>query len=307
MLARLLWGILAVEAALYAALVALLATLGAPLWLLVGLPIASFVALRAMITGHLVRTAYRHQAPAPPGAELRPLGWWALYLRELGYIIALYTVFFPLAPLWAPRPRKGERGMPVLLLHGYFCNRAYWWYMGRALRTQGLGPIYSYTVQPPFTTIDDHTARVAQRVQAIKAETGAPRLAIVGHSMGGLMARAYVLDQSGADHCAGIVTLGSPHHGTLFARGGHGKNAQQMRPDSAWLAALNAKAWPDHVPIVSLWSWQDNICFPQDTGKLDVAENIAYHGIGHMEMAFHARVIADTAAALQRFAADAQA
>ena len=303
MLARLLLGILTFEAALYATLILLLAHIGAPLWLRVLVPIVGFLTIRGGITGHLVRTAYRHRVPTPPDAGLSLRGWLALYLRELGYIIALYTIFFPIAPLWAPRPRPGQPGLPVLLLHGYFCNRAYWWYMGRALRAHALGPIYSYTVEPPFAPIDDHAARVAQRVQEIQAETGAQRVVIVGHSMGGLMARAYVLDQGGADQCAGIVTLGSPHHGTVFAKGGHGQNAQQMRPDSDWLAALNARAWPEQVPIVSLWSWQDNVCFPQDTGKLDVAENTAYRGIGHMEMAFHSRVITDTAAALKRFAA----
>lgn len=62
-------------------------------------------------------------------------------------------------------------------------------------------------------------------------------LLLVGHSMGGLVARAY-LRRYGELRVARLITLGTPHRGSLLAHLGIGRNARQMEPGSVWLREL---------------------------------------------------------------------
>jgi Tol biopolymer transport system component len=58
---------------------------------------------------------------------------------------------------------------------------------------------------------------VRDSIQKLKTQTGAARVEVVGHSMGGLLGRAYVQSDSCADDVAHLITLGSPHRGAARA------------------------------------------------------------------------------------------
>ena len=45
---------------------------------------------------------------------------------------------------------------------------------------------------PPLSSIERFVDQVAAKIDAILAATGASKVALVGHSMGGLVARAYL-------------------------------------------------------------------------------------------------------------------
>ena len=108
-----------------------------------------------------------------------------------------------------------------------------------------------------------------------------PNLTIVCHSMGGLVARAH-LRQRGPARIERIITIGTPHHGSVFARGVVGRCLAQMRPGNAWLAELNRnESKPPPVPITSIWSRHDSLVAPQASSELACAENVAVVGVGH--------------------------
>ena len=89
-----------------------------------------------------------------------------------------------------------------------------------------------------------------------------------------------------------MITLGSPHHGTLLARIERSANGRQMRPDSAWLAALAAheqSAWA--CPLISIYSLDDNIVLPATSARLHGARNIELAGIGHISLPLARQVI----------------
>jgi triacylglycerol esterase/lipase EstA (alpha/beta hydrolase family) len=109
--------------------------------------------------------------------------------------------------------------------------------------------------------------------------------------MGGLVARAY-LRQRGPTRIERIITIGTPHHGSMFARGFVGRCLAQMRPGNAWLAELNREeAKPPPVPMTSIWSRHDSLVAPQASSELACAENIALTGIGHNALLGDRRVM----------------
>jgi triacylglycerol lipase len=130
----------------------------------------------------------------------------------------------------------------------------------------------------------------------------------VGHSMGGLVARAYLRDH-GAARVARVVTLGTPHRGTGLARFGAGHNSRQMRWNgsategrcSAWLARLERCEDPAVRSLfTSLYSHQDNIVSPQLSSCLPGAVNIEFNGVGHVALGMHPSVLKEVIAAIRQ-------
>ena len=58
-----------------------------------------------------------------------------------------------------------------------------------------------------------------QTIEQVKADTGASTVNLIGHSMGGLVARAYVQSANYGNDVAHLITLGSPHKGLAAAYG----------------------------------------------------------------------------------------
>ena len=204
---------------------------------------------------------------------------------------ALVFVIQPFERRWMG-PEAGERGdparPPLLLIHGYLCNRGFWWWLRRRLRAQGRC-VATINLEPPLDGIEQLAEGLDTRVRALVAETGAEKVVLVGHSMGGLAARAYLRRHGGA-RVAKLITLGTPHHGTQLARIGLGPNARQMVPGSAWIREL-AEAAPLPVPALSVWSARDNYIMPQDSSRLAGARETVLPALGHLAMAFSPKIL----------------
>jgi len=187
-----------------------------------------------------------------------------------------------------------SRAVPVLLVHGYGCNSGYWSFLLPRLDRNGISHA-SIDLEPVGGAIDDYVPALQGAVEELCAATGAPQVAIVAHSMGGLVARAW-MRAHGAARVARIVTLGTPHHGTSLANFGPGANAAQMRRSkgqaSDWLRALGASEDAARRALVtSVFSHHDNIVAPQTSSVLEGARNIALGGIGHVALGCNGRVL----------------
>ena len=263
-----------------------------PLWEIVLLCLGIAIMIRALITAYLFAVTEIYRTPRPIEARLGPARFLGLFLRELLALAALYSTVHTL-DRWLgqghPRVKRGEARAPVLLLHGFFCNSAFWWILRRQLHRDGYHNVYTQTLEPVFGDIEHLGDRVGARIDQICAETGASKVVIVGHSMGGLAARAY-LRRYGALRVCKLIAVGTPHHGTAHARAVTvlGENLRQMCLNSPWLKQLNAEPLP--VPVTNIWSWHDNIVAPQDSCSLEGAKNLAVAGVGHLEMAIDRRV-----------------
>ena len=266
---------------------------GAGLALLGG--VGAVVALRLLINMNNFLLAACFGSATPPAFRLGPGARLRLLAGE--FQASMLTTSWRM-----PRAKAGMRihpdggRVPVLLLHGYGCNSGYWARLVPLLDAARISHA-GVDLEPVAGDIDGYAAAVERAVEALCAASGAARVAIVAHSMGGLVARAWMRRHGGA-RLARLVTLGTPHHGTALARFGPGINARQMRrggPDrpSDWLQTLAAGESPaQRALITSIYSHHDNIVSPQTSSLLPGARNIAFGGIGHVALGSNPRVLA---------------
>ena len=259
--------------------------------------VSTLIALIALAIGatFMVARANTNAAGARP-APIGGIGQIKLWCGEIaaGWFIFLFAM--PLERWLMARNYTATRAgvAPVLLIHGYVNNAGALWRLWLALTKSGVG-VHTLNLEPVYTSIDNYAPLIAKRIAEIRALTGAAEVTLVCHSMGGLAARAYLRDcaqrLTGAA-VAKLITLGSPHHGTVHAQIEFSPNGKQMVPGNPWLADLAAherSAWA--CPLVSIYSLDDNIVAPQLSAHLEGARNIALSGIGHMSLPLSKRVI----------------
>lgn len=277
MLARALRFCLAAELAVYAALLVAGTELAAPLVAAAALGI--LLAQRALLIALTWGVAAVLHSPAPSLGVGRALTMGVgEYLAFLGH----FLVLMPFSGVWMGRDRLRQSDDPLILVHGYGCNRACWWWLRRRLEAAG-HVVATVDLEPPWAPIDRLAERLAARIEAVCAETGADRVSLVGHSMGGLVARA-LLRQPGGARVRRLVTLATPHTGSALAVLGWGANARQMEPSSTWLQALART--PPAIPVTAIRACHDNFVMPQDGQRLDGAADVALPGIGHLALLF---------------------
>jgi triacylglycerol esterase/lipase EstA (alpha/beta hydrolase family) len=248
-------------------------------WFLAGAPFAYLTPVVVLVTSWFV-LSWIWRTPRPPNAQLDFAGSARLFIGE----VLAVAISWPLMALHRlvihdPLPASGQ--LPVILVHGVLVNDGVWFTMRRHLARHGIYVVYTINYGPPYGDIEHFAEQLGAKIEAICAATGAARVFLVCHSMGGLVARAH-LRQRGPARIERIITIGTPHHGSVFARGVVGRCLAQMRPGNAWLAELNRdETTPPPVPITSIWSRHDSLVAPQASSELACAENIALTGIGH--------------------------
>ena len=292
-----LWLIVGGGALAYVAWAAAQVGGGAPVWPFVaGLPLVYF-ALILVNTSAFFALAWLYRAQRPTHAQIDGRRTarmvWDEYRTLAGSAprMMLYKLL-----MTDPAPAPAE--LPVLLVHGVLCNAGVWTRMKRHLEAEGLGPVYALSYGPPLASIDLFADQVAAKIDAILAATGAAQVVIVGHSMGGLVARAYVR-RHGGQRIRCIITIGTPHRGSVLAYMFPGVSLSQLRPRSPWLAALDTPAAADLPPIVSLWSWHDTMVAPQTSSDLEGAQNFALSGVGHNALLADPQVMQRVAAEIE--------
>lgn len=260
------------------------------------LPVAVLTAVVAPLTVHAAVITHHFivarigGSPTPASMRVGAAGVVRMILAETTASLRTFNWLQPFREHASLHQPASAIGVPVLLLHGYLCNRAVWRPFARFLAERG-HPVDAITMEPAFGSIDAYVAPIARAVTALQARTGATRIAIIGHSMGGLALRAY-FGQHGTSAVTAAITLGTPHAGTRLAKLGVGANARQMRCSSEWLRRLASAEDSDvRSRMTVVLTHHDNIAVPQDSQRLDGAECIELAGIGHLALLFDRNVM----------------
>lgn len=165
------------------------------------------------------------------------------------------------------------RCTPVLVLPGYVENAGTMWWLGRRLVRAGFNV---FLIDFPSTTcaIEQNVAYLAAAIEQIRATCDGARVAVVAHSMGGVITRTLLLSRE--DHGVhSLVAIGSPFRGSHLARVGArlrmGHCVGQIVPGSDFLCRFPPSV-PCPVPTLSLIAPQENIVTPLHSAVIAGAE-----------------------------------
>lgn len=198
------------------------------------------------------------------------------------------------------RPAPAPAGAtPVVLVAGYLENSGLMWLLGRRLAARGHTVVH-VDLPSTLSRISTNSAWLRARVDEVLAATSASRVCLVGHSMGGVVSRTLVLDDPAAP-VACVVSIASPHRGTVLGRLGPGGSARDMSPGSDHCLRVGHRA--AQVPVHSIFGLMENIVSPAwscvvaggDTVVLDEpCGHVTPLFLGSVEARVHAWLVAAT-------------
>lgn len=246
-----------------------------------------------------------------------------------------HLVMYPLGLLSAPTRGSGknhrhnlsglspeQRGLfhfdvdaaatPILLVHGLIENHVIFTVMERALRRRGFQTLCRYDYGVHTHHIPRAAARVGEAIQNLSAATGYERIHVIGHSLGGLIARYYVQRLGGDSHVHTLVTLGTPHHGTQLAwTAPLLPMVRQLTPTSPVIQELAQPAAGCRTRFIAFHSDFDHLIVPSRNARLDHPDlnvrNIAVRRVGHLSMPNNGAVAFTIAGALRQLDHDGSA
>jgi triacylglycerol esterase/lipase EstA (alpha/beta hydrolase family) len=126
--------------------------------------------------------------------------------------------------------------------------------------------------------------------QYLRRHVRGGRLDLVGHSLGGLVARVYIEQLGGARRVDRCVTLGAPHRGTYNAYWLGSRLGAQLRPDSPLFRRLDGSgAATPGVRFLSIVAGSDNLVIPRVFAGHE--QSVRVPDLGHVAMLFSPQVL----------------
>lgn len=175
---------------------------------------------------------------------------------------------------------------PIVFVHGFQSSGAIWGTMINSFVADGwpASGLNAWTYDT-----NQSNATIAQQlktfVEGILTSTGAAKVDIITHSMGGLSSRYFAKNLGGAAEIDAWVSLGGPNHGTTTANLCGIEPCLEMRPGSVFLTALNSDdETPGPPRYATWWSSCDQAITPQMTVVLTGATNTQTACLQHTQL-----------------------
>jgi triacylglycerol lipase len=160
--------------------------------------------------------------------------------------------------------------VPVLLVPGWFDSARDL----AALRIHLLAAgwpdthVATITFEEPTGSNRAHADELEDAIDGLLSESGAERVDVVAHSMGGLATRWYLLTRPNPP-VRRVAFIASPHRGTLSAWLAWGDGRDEMIPESPFLDTLNSRApAPAGVEAITIRTLVDTHVVPGESGTL---------------------------------------
>ena len=188
---------------------------------------------------------------------------------------------------------------PVLLVHGFGGTKSSWSYLARTLRARGV-IVDTVTYTPFGTSVEKVADQLAIEVARTLSRTGADKVHLVGHSLGGVVIAQAITSGRLAGRVDTVVTLGAPFGGSPWA---HllpfGAITRALRGDSPLLRRLASASVPEGVRWLAFTATLDMIVpglrsVPPHPG----VETVVVDGVGHLGMLLSRHVVGRVVAAL---------
>ena len=210
-----------------------------------------------------------------------------------------------------------EEQTPILFLHGYGGSKANWDSMINRFKADGWtsSSLFAYDFTDTGNCTEsanvENAHQIKNWVSNILIETGANKIDLVAHSMGGLSSRYFVKFLAEVNSIDDFVSLGSPHHGRIplvpaqvpccystntsstfvnkLNEGDetpHGILSDTIgeRIDNIMGVTYNGSHVPGNISYTCIYSRDDEVVTPFNTSRLDGAINIALDGLSHVDL-----------------------
>jgi triacylglycerol esterase/lipase EstA (alpha/beta hydrolase family) len=210
---------------------------------------------------------------------------WSLY----SHLLVLLTAATALHREYYSLPAGPAKRTPIIFVHGLYHNHTAWYLYLRWFRRWGWSHMKAINLKGRFRSIHEFARILADEVEQVIAETQSEKVDLVGQSMGGLVIRSYLAENSGRSKIRRVVTLGSPHRGSKLAVFGRGQAAREMVPGSAFLESLNNGVQiPENGRFYAIYTIVDNMVLPNESTKLtwDGVKNMETRIVNHVGLAY---------------------
>lgn len=170
----------------------------------------------------------------------------------------------------APEASPRAQMLPVLLVPGWLDTDRDLAALRIRLLSAGWEPgtVAAVAFDDPTGSNVAHARELKRAAESLLERTGASRLDVVAHSMGGLATRTW-LQAGGAERVRRVVFVASPHQGTWSAYLAWGEGSEEMRPGSPFLTTLNAdRAVPEGVTALTVRTPLDTHILPPESATL---------------------------------------
>jgi len=136
---------------------------------------------------------------------------------------------------------------PVLLIHGFMGIGSDWSVIQPELQKAGYR-VFTIDLGVPVCSIDNYAKQVREKVEKIFQLAGKREINLIGHSMGGVVARQYRYKYAQNANVLKIITLASPLNGTKRAYLAPCIPAvREMLPNSKMLKFQREEARKDNI------------------------------------------------------------
>ena len=207
---------------------------------------------------------------------------WSLLLRPAGWFMGKED------------PALNNNQTPIVLLHGLLQNQGCWLPLKRRLEQAGFFNLHTVPL-PAWHNVEYLTEQVARKVDELRHATGLSKVHLIGHSMGGILARNFIQIRGGEKKVASCVLIGTPNQGSRLASFAISPLGRLMIPRGEFMRRLGAAPFPPQIPVLSIYSRHDNLIQPAANAFLPGAENVELSGLGHTGLLFsgevHQRII----------------
>jgi triacylglycerol lipase len=188
--------------------------------------------------------------------------------------------------------RAPVAGTPVLLVHGLGGTPSGWLAVATALRARGT-TVAAMSYRPFGRTVEQLAEQLADEVGRLRSETGAARVHLVGHSLGGVVIAQALAAGLLAGQVDTVMTLASPFGGSPWARlVPLAATLRSLREGSPLLRRLTEAPVPEDVRWIAVTATADLVV----PGRRSVpnharVETFSVSGVGHLGLLLHPKVV----------------
>jgi triacylglycerol lipase len=202
--------------------------------------------------------------------------------------LAALLVVAPVTFVAGPPAEAQSQPDPILFVHGWNSSGSTWNTMVSRFQAAGYPSSHLRTIS---YNSNQTNVQIANQVRAaadqLRADTGASRIDIITHSMGGLSSRYYLKFLGGTAHVDDWVSLGGPNHGTstAYACWLFSTSCRDMTPGSGILNNLNSgNPVPGPTNYATWWSPCDAVILPNSSTSIPGATNTQTACVGHTNL-----------------------